>query len=130
MFADVSSIRGPDEALARRPCEPPAPAPSPPALFDEAAAEDDSFSLILVSDSMSAARMAGSSDFQREESSSGMVVAEAMVVMVISRRVGWTVDGASGRDSESEETNVLSVILTKKIRNTRNTAAQKKNKKK
>jgi hypothetical protein len=67
-------MRGPEEALARRPWRPPAPLllpPPPPALLDEMA---------LVSDSMSAARMAGSSDFHREEMSSGIVVADAMVV--------------------------------------------------
>jgi len=65
-------MRGPEEALARRPWRPAPLAPPAPALLDEMA---------LVSDSMRAARMAGSSDFHREEMSSGIVVAaDAMVV--------------------------------------------------
>ena len=53
-LADVSSIRGPVEALARRPWRP---------SLD--------LSSDLDSDSMRAARTAGSSDFQREATSSG-----------------------------------------------------------
>ena len=68
----VSSIRGPPEARARRPCAPPS------LLFCLDFDGDDASPLVLISDSISAARMAGSSEFHREDTSSG--IADAMML--------------------------------------------------
>jgi len=73
-MCDDDSIRGPEEARARRPWTPAADDDDD----DDAEGAASSSPLLLAadldSDSIRAARMAGSRDFHREETSSGMTI--------------------------------------------------------
>ena len=77
-------IRGPEATRARRPWAPPAPAPAVvavPPLDDDETEE-------VEEEAISAARTAGSSDFHREETSSGMTTALSSAMIFIERRDG------------------------------------------
>mmetsp|Transcript_28420 Transcript_28420/g.51808 ORF Transcript_28420/g.51808 Transcript_28420/m.51808 type:complete len:207 (+) Transcript_28420:880-1500(+) len=80
IVADASSIRGPELTRARRPCWPDA--------LEPFTADADSASF-LDSDAMRAARTAGSSDSQRDETSSGMVMGASAMVFYFLGLTSW-----------------------------------------